>query len=63
MVEEEDEEEEILDSSQMIIVDIDFGERNFEIEDNRTRSNIIISTFPHIKDQKRVIVKVQCLLA
>lgn len=43
---EEEEKEEVLYSCRMVIINIDFQERNIKItQDNRTRSNAIISTY------------------
>lgn len=62
IVEEEDEEEEVIYSCRMVIVDIMFQEHNVKItQDNRTKSNTIISTYRQAEDQARVTFEIWLL--
>lgn len=53
---EDEEEEEVFYSCRMIIIDVGFKERIFRIaQDNRTRSNIIISAY-NIAENRAMII-------
>lgn len=53
---EEEEDEEVLYSCRTIIVEIDFQERSVEIQqDNRTKSNMIISTYNIAENRARLM--------
>lgn len=59
---EEEEKEEVIYSCWMIIMDIDFQEHSVEItQDNRTRSNMIISTYNSIDNRARLDFEIRGL--
>lgn len=62
IVEEDDQEEEVLYSCKMTIIHMDFQESRVELEqDNRTRNNMIVSSYRQAKDRARVTLEILAL--